>query len=277
MRRFLASVVVLGAVFLLGGCASSPPSEPLVVEASVGASARGDRARAAAAALSAEQIQRVLMLLDRAEQSMKARRYTSPLGNNAWEDYREVIALLPEHEEAITGLRKIADSYVDWGYAALREGQYESARSYLSRATMVMPDHPAIAGLKAAIPKRQPSVAKVRQPVVAAPPAQSAKPAPAAPEPAVAEPPVVAIPVEDSAQSQLAINRRELRRRSGDLKAQLAGFADLIEARNSRVTIEAPTDADGRWLYQRLNDRREEYRIRANFRISEQPRIRLLD
>ncbi|MEH6650051.1 MAG: hypothetical protein V7707_08520 [Motiliproteus sp.] len=68
----------------------------------------------------------------------------------------------------------------------------------------------------------------------------------------------------------------ELKLKSPAVKSKLARLADRIYAENARVVIEAPTDLQGRWIYQQLNDRHEEFRIRANLRFDPQPGIRLL-
>lgn len=248
--------------------------------------------------LSSAQIQRLLQLLDLAELAMKEQKLTTPAGRNAWEYYVEVLELIPNHQEARAGLLKITDSYVEWGYAAMRQGQLESARSYAHRALMVDPDHADARALRnALVPKVARKAVAVKPPVTEPPSTQSKAAdevvkAKVAVAPVVVAPPVVAgsaepvvvepsspasVPVEDPNRSEFVLERRELQKRSARLQAELAGYADLIAARNSRITIEAPSDADGRWLYQRLNDRREDYRIRANFRVNKQPKITLLD
>ena len=72
------------------------------------------------------------------------------------------------------------------------------------------------------------------------------------------------------------LDRAQLKTKSTDLVEVLVRLADRIRAENARVVIEAPSDSQGRWIYQQLNQRHEEYRIRANLRIDPQPGIRLL-
>lgn len=74
----------------------------------------------------------------------------------------------------------------------------------------------------------------------------------------------------------IRISAHQLKLKSSAVKSTLAQLADRIYAENARVIIEAQTDVQGRWIYQQLNDRHEEFRIRANLRIDRQPGIRLL-
>lgn len=68
----------------------------------------------------------------------------------------------------------------------------------------------------------------------------------------------------------------QIRSRSAALVQVLGRLADQVRSENARVIIEAPNDAQGRWIYQQLNNRHEDYRIRANMRIDAQAGIRLL-
>ena len=59
-------------------------------------------------------------------------------------------------------------------------------------------------------------------------------------------------------------------------KTMLRRIARLISAHNTFVTIQAPDDATGRWLYKELNER-VDFRIQAEFELSKNPRIYLSD
>jgi hypothetical protein len=72
------------------------------------------------------------------------------------------------------------------------------------------------------------------------------------------------------------LDAREVGLKSLDLVRVLGRLADRIRAENARVVIQAPTDAQGRWIYQQLNRRHEDFRIRANLRLDAQPGVRLL-
>ncbi len=75
----------------------------------------------------------------------------------------------------------------------------------------------------------------------------------------------------------LQLDPQQLKAKSPALVLTLGALADRIRVENARVTIEAPTDSQGRWVYLQLNQRHEDYRVRANFRLEAQPGVRLLD
>ncbi|MEH6826039.1 MAG: hypothetical protein V7629_19260 [Motiliproteus sp.] len=183
----------------------------------------------------------ILALLDRADQAINAKRLTLPKGNNAMEYYRRVLVLKPGYEEARLGLEALVERYIEWSDAELRQGRLALARRYLQRARQV-----------------DPASAKIAQAAARLMRADGAR--------------------QVSAIARYTrLDRRQLRVKSADLVALLGSLADRIRADNARVTIEAPTDSLGRWIYQQLNQRHEEYRIRANFRLEAQPGVRLFD
>ncbi len=98
--------------------------------------------------------------------------------------------------------------------------------------------------------------------------------APALPPQPALEPVVVPFP---PGLNVYPLDAVELRGRSVVLETQLALLADEIKARNARVLIEVPRDDQGRWVYQQLNTRHENYRIRAIIERTKKPVIRLLD
>ena len=86
----------------------------------------------------------VARLLAGAEADLKARRLTSPAGNNAWEKYRQVLGLSPAHPEAMAGMERVIDSYMELFGASVEQEEFEQAESYLSRIADLHPDSPAL-------------------------------------------------------------------------------------------------------------------------------------
>ncbi|MCW8884184.1 MAG: hypothetical protein OQK12_02875 [Motiliproteus sp.] len=193
----------------------------------------------ASAKASATRIQRILILLDEADRAFKEKRLTTPENNNAWSFYSRVLMLQPHNEEAQQGLNKIVELYIRWSEQASAKGRIDSAGVYLQRATRVNPYYP---GLKKRIASLSPSPSSI-------------------------------VNAEDG---RIYLDVAAVRSRKASAKSQLRQIADQVKANNARVIIEAPSDASGRWIYQQMNQRHEDYRIRANMKIKPKPAVRLL-
>ncbi len=264
-------------VLLLTGCvepslqsaALRPPMEVAVIELSM-AEPRSSVSRVStdAAALGSsisqaerERIAWILVLLERADLAVKNKRLAEPRGDNAAEYYRQVLTLQPGYEEALQGLDKIVDRYLQWSDSAMRQGQQAAALRYLALARQV-----------------NPSSAKVERSAAGL---KSLRASPLSLKPQHLSPgsvtPANVTPQSTSQARYVRLDARQLKAKSPDLIVALGTLADRIRLENARVTIEAPTDSQGRWIYQQLNNRHEEYRVRANFRLEAQPGVRLLD
>lgn len=183
-----------------------------------------------------ERIASILELLERADRALASQRLAEPRGDSAADYYQQVLRLQPGYEEALRGLDKIVDRYLQWRDAAQRQGREELALRYLALARRVDPDSVKV--------KRTGSGGQ---------------------------------PPNTAPARYTRLDRGQLKAKSPDLVAVLEALADRIRAENARVTIEAPTDSQGRWIYLQLNQRHEDYRIRANLRLEKQPGVRLLD
>lgn len=79
-----------------------------------------------------------------AEKAMKAGRLTTPLRDNAHKYYQMVLAMEPDNAQALTGLQKIADRYVQFIGKAKADGRLNDAKLYLQRAEAVLPNDPKL-------------------------------------------------------------------------------------------------------------------------------------
>ena len=78
-------------------------------------------------------------LLERAEASLAALRLTSPPGDNAVEQFNEVLRLDPGNAAAKSGLHQVVEKYVDLTNAAINNRQFDRARRHLERAEAIEP------------------------------------------------------------------------------------------------------------------------------------------
>ena len=86
----------------------------------------------------------VARLLAAAEADLKARRLTSPAGHNAWERYQEVLKLDSSNPEALRGMERVIESYLELFGAVLEQEEFEQADIYLGRIRNLHPDLPAL-------------------------------------------------------------------------------------------------------------------------------------
>ncbi len=84
-----------------------------------------------------------------AEKAMRAVRFTTPQRDNAFKYYQEVLAIDPDNADALSGLQRIVDRYVQFIAKARVEGRLDEARLYLQRAEHVLPDDPKLHRIRA--------------------------------------------------------------------------------------------------------------------------------
>jgi len=84
-----------------------------------------------------------------AEKAIKEMRFTTPQGDNAYKYYQMVLAMYPDNVEALSGLQKIVDRYIQLITKARDEGRLDEAKLYLQRAESVLPDDPRLKRIRA--------------------------------------------------------------------------------------------------------------------------------
>lgn len=112
-------------------------------------------------------------LLDAATTDMEALRLTSPEGNNAYEKYRQVLALEADNAVAHAGMKNVAGEYLKLAHKSLKQREILQASSYVDKAISVYAEHPDIPRLKDAIAKQQVAVPVTDNPVTDALPANT--------------------------------------------------------------------------------------------------------
>lgn len=95
-----------------------------------------------------EKTQRISRLLTEAERALIQNRLTTPVEDNAYLRYLQVLASEPNHPSAIDGLNRIVETYVAWSIKALEQGRSKQARDMLHKAKSVDEAHPSIQALE---------------------------------------------------------------------------------------------------------------------------------
>ena len=86
----------------------------------------------------------VARLLAAAEADLKARRLTSPAGNNAWDKYQKALELEPANSDAIKGMEQVIGTYMELFGTAVEQEDFNQAESYLERIHYLHPDSPSL-------------------------------------------------------------------------------------------------------------------------------------
>ena len=94
-------------------------------------------------ALSPEEAE-VARLLAAAEADLNARRLTSPAGNNAWDRYQQVLGIDPANPDAIKGMERVIDSYMQLFGTAVDQEDFDKAAGYLAKIRELHPDSPVL-------------------------------------------------------------------------------------------------------------------------------------
>jgi serine/threonine protein kinase len=84
-------------------------------------------------------------LLRAAAADVEALRLTTPLANNAFERYQQVLTMESGNEDALRGLEVIVIRYVTLANTAISKGELDKAEQYLDSAAGVLPDDEGIA------------------------------------------------------------------------------------------------------------------------------------
>lgn len=173
-------------------------------------------------------------LMHKASLAFERNRLTTPLEDNAYFRYLQVLSIEPAHILANQGITEIAEKYLEWAINAAESDRYQQAYSYLNKARSVDEWHPSITAIEKMIEDRQ-----------------------------AAHHMIYPLPLE-------ALNDRQ-----ESLVAALHDIAKSVELQQAIVIINAPTDKEGRWIYQQLNDATD-IRIRATFQPRELPSVQLI-
>ena len=99
-------------------------------------------------------------ILARADDAYAKQRYTTPRENNAYDLYKQALAIAPTNRRARGQLNEIAEFYVDKTRRFTRSGNIASANNNLAVLENFFPKHVEIANLKTAINKKQAQINK---------------------------------------------------------------------------------------------------------------------
>ncbi|MCH8257116.1 MAG: hypothetical protein IIA75_04295 [Proteobacteria bacterium] len=88
---------------------------------------------------------RIFPLLAKAEEAFAENRLTTPLDDNAYLRYLQVLSIEPDNSKANQGIADIAEKYLAWSIENVQRARYRRARDFLNKARSVDENHPNIA------------------------------------------------------------------------------------------------------------------------------------
>lgn len=91
---------------------------------------------------------RIPPLLAAAEDALMNDQLTTPLDNNAYYRYLQVLSIDPHNDAAEQGIANIAEKYLSWSIESVGLGRYGRATDYLNKARSVDENHPNIAAVE---------------------------------------------------------------------------------------------------------------------------------
>lgn len=129
-RIFNMGSLVMMATFI-AGCQTSPQEQvPAPVE------------------ITLEETQRIQFLLGQADLAFEENRLTTPLDDNAYLRYLQVLSFDPHNLTAEQGIANIVEKYLAWSMDAVDSGRYRKAVDYLNKARSVDEQHPNIVSVE---------------------------------------------------------------------------------------------------------------------------------
>ena len=104
-----------------------------------------------------EEKQGIQALLLQAEQQFANKKLMSPVKDSAWSTYKKILAIEPDHSQAISGIDKIKKTYVLWAEHEIRKGNNKHAAFLFRKALEISPDDRKISSALANISGRETS------------------------------------------------------------------------------------------------------------------------
>ncbi len=130
--RFFTMVSLVMMVTFIAGCQTSPQEQvPAPVKK-----------------MPLEETQRIQFLLGEAVQAFEESKLTTPLDDNAYLKYLQVLSIDPHNLMAEQGIANIVEKYLAWSMDAVDSGRYRKAVDYLNKAKSVDEQHPNIVSVE---------------------------------------------------------------------------------------------------------------------------------
>ncbi len=102
-----------------------------------------------------EREQQINRLLGMAYIAYTESRLTTPVEDNAYLHYSQVLALDTDNEEALLGLNQVVERYLEWAISNVDRGNFSIATDYVNKASSIDEFHPNIPAVRNLIADQQ--------------------------------------------------------------------------------------------------------------------------
>lgn len=187
-------------------------------------------------------------LLDQAQKSFRAGRYTTPIHNNAYDTFHAVLAINPENSHARGGLQAILLQYAQLVRNAIGQGRLSAASSTLKQAELHYPANALLMDLKRDIATARKALRD---------------------QPAMVE-------KKTPEHEEILLSTHHLDRNTVELQQTFQRLAERLSQSHESILIFARSDREGRWIYKQLKQAANGYRVRGDIRIARSPKVRIL-
>ncbi len=181
-----------------------------------------------------------MRLIKMGQYALSERRLLTPEEDNANMYFQIALGRDPGNYEAILGISNIVDTYLDWAIVSAGRGDFNTAYTYLNNARFVNQNDPNIstaADRVARIEKRAqgtPKATAINQSMV-----------------------------PDASEDVFILPKDLFQLSEEEILAKMQPIIDRILALQKPIEINWPSDKEGRLIYQILNSRTPDFRVRA--------------
>jgi hypothetical protein len=185
-------------------------------------------------------------LIEKGEGALAAERLLTPVEDNANLYFQAALGRDPGNYRAILGISAIVDVYTQWAWESALRREYARSSRYMDSAKSVNPEDPAIEEMTSRISdlqKRRAQVAKVSK-------KQSSQPSSKeAPKPLT--------------EGQYLLPKTLFSMTEDEIISHIQPIIDKVAQADRPLAIYWPNDKEARLIYQIINSRVTEFRVRA--------------
>lgn len=190
-----------------------------------------------------EQQKHIKSILAEADYCLSQNKLLNPINDNAHDRYRSVLLMDPANEHAKLGLHTIAEHYLEMARTAAARGNVREAQAMMRNAQEIDND--------AAV---QDAAFTLRKQIASIPPSK---------------------PFQAGANEHL-IDTKLLKSKDAQVMAQLGGVVKKLKDSGDFALIVAPSDADGRMIYQELRNVASGFLVRGDIKIGSPARVKIV-